>query len=199
MKKMGLLGGTFDPIHQGHIEMMERLEKALDLDGVVLMPTFVPPHKIRESMASGQHRLAMCRMAAEGHPTWQISDLELTREGASFTVVTLTTLCQQSPDTRWYLITGADMFMTFDQWYRFDDLKKLVTVCTVPRDDVSIEQLELRSAELREMGCDTFVSDWRPVDISSTLIRSRAAEGLSLEELVPAKVEEYIREHGLYR
>ena len=90
MKKMGLLGGSFDPIHQGHVDMALRMAEALHLDGVLLIPTFVPPHKIRESMASAEHRLAMCRLATEGQPLLQVSDLELTRQGASFTVDTLT-------------------------------------------------------------------------------------------------------------
>ncbi len=199
MKKMGLFGGSFDPIHQGHIEMMERLEKALDLDGVVLMPTFVPPHKIRESMASGQHRLAMCRMAAEGHPTWQVSDLELTREGASFTVDTLTTLCQLYPDTRWYLITGADMFVTLRTWYRFDEIAQMAVLCTIPREGTDTAHLAAYADGLAADGIACYV-DAKPVlTVSSTEIRRRAAAGESLTGLVPEAVAQYVAHHGLYR
>ena len=131
MKKMGLFGGTFDPIHQGHVEMALRLADKLELDGVMLMPTFVPPHKIRESMAAAEHRLAMCRLAAELSPLLQVSDLELQREGASFTVDTLSVLCEQNPDTQWYLITGADMFVTLRTWHRFEDIARMAVLCPV--------------------------------------------------------------------
>ena len=196
--KIAMFGGTFDPIHNGHVALGKHFADLLGLDRVYVIPTKTPPHKAA-AQTPGEMRLEMCRLAVSDDARFAASDIELRRQTTSYSFITVSQLLEEHPDARLHLITGADMFMTFDQWYRFDDLKKLVTVCTVPRDDVSIEQLELRSAELREMGCDTFVSDWRPVDISSTLIRSRAAEGLSLEELVPAKVEEYIREHGLYR
>ena len=175
MKKIGLFGGSFDPIHQGHVEMMERLEQALDLDGVMLMPTFVPPHKIRESMASAEHRLAMCRLAAEGHPTWQVSNLELTREGASFTVDTLTALCQQYPDTRWYLITGADMFVTLRSWYRFDEIARMAVLCTVPREGTDTATLTAYAADLTADGVACYVAPDPVLTVSSTEIRQRAA------------------------
>ena len=128
MKKMGLFGGSFDPIHKGHVSMALRLAQAMELDGVVLMPTFVPPHKIRETMASAAHRLAMCRLVADEHPLLQVSDLELKRGGASFTVDTLTALCEQYPDTQWYLLVGADMFTTLRSWHRFADIAKMAVL-----------------------------------------------------------------------
>ena len=112
MKKMGLFGGTFDPIHQSHVSMALRLCDTLGLDGVLLMPTFVPPHKLKTHMADAADRLMMCRLATAEHPRLSVSDLEISRGGASFTVDTLEELCRLYPDTKWYLFTGADMFMT---------------------------------------------------------------------------------------
>ena len=198
MKKMGLFGGSFDPIHQGHVEMALRLADALELDGVLLMPTFVPPHKIRESMASAQHRLAMCRLAAEGHPRLQVSDLELTREGASFTVDTLKALCEQHPDTKWYLITGADMFVTLRSWYRFEEIARMAVLCTVPREGTDSQQLTDYAASLMADGIECYV-DSRPVmTVSSTELRRRVTAGESLSGLVPEAVAEYIAQQGLY-
>ncbi len=199
MKKMGLLGGSFDPIHQGHIDMALRMAEALHLDGVVLMPTFVPPHKIRESMASAHHRLEMCRLAAAEYPLLQVSDLELNREGASFTVDTLTALQEPYPDTRWYLITGADMFMTLRTWYRFADIAKMAVLCTFPREGTDLGELQAYAAGLTADGVDCYVDTHPIMTVSSTEIRRRAVMGESLSGLVPEAVERYIAEHGLYR
>lgn len=199
MKKMGLLGGSFDPIHQGHIDMALRMVEARDLDGVVLMPTFVPPHKIRESMAAAEHRLAMCRLAAEDHPQLQVSDMELTREGASFTVDTLNALREEYPDTQWHLITGADMFVTLRSWHRFGDIAAGAVLCTFSREGTDAQHLQEYAAGLTADGIACYV-DAKPImTVSSTEIRQRIAAGESLAGLVPASVERYIADHGLYR
>lgn len=199
MKKMGLFGGSFDPIHQGHVDMALRLAEKLGLDGVVLMPTFVPPHKIRESMAGADHRLAMCRLAAQQHPLLQVSDLELQRGGASFTVDTLTTLCEQYPDTQWYLITGADMFVTLRTWHRFEDIARMAVLCTVPREGTETADLRDYAAAMRAEGIRCYVDDAPVMDVSSTEVRHRIAVGESMDDIVPAVVEEYIHQNGLYR
>ena len=199
MKKMGLLGGSFDPIHQGHIAMALRMAEVLHLDGVVLMPTFVPPHKIRESMASAQHRLAMCRLAAQDHPLLQVSDMELSRQGASFTVDTLTALQRQHPDTRWHLITGADMFVTLRTWHRFSDIAKMAVLCTFPREGTDLAQLQQYAADLTADGVDCYVDPHPVMTVSSTQIRHCIEAGESLSGLVPESVARYIAEHGLYQ
>ena len=199
MKKMGLFGGTFDPIHKGHISMALRLAEALSLDGVVLMPTFVPPHKIKEDMASADHRLAMCRLAAQEHPLLSVSDLELCREGASFTVDTLTALCERYPDTQWHLLVGADMFTTLRTWHRFADIAKMAVLCTIAREGTDTDRLLAYAAELRADGIDAYV-DVCPVEpYSSTQVRERIAAGEGIADLVGTAVERYILDNGLYR
>lgn len=198
MKKMGLLGGSFDPIHQGHLSMALRMVEDLSLDGVVLMPTFVPPHKIRERMASAEHRLEMCRLVAKDHSALQVSDLELTREGASFTVDTLKTLQEMHPDTQWYLIMGADMFVTLRTWHRFSDIAQMAVLCTLPRDDIDRTMLEDYAKALQADGCQCYVAKEPVETVSSTEIRRRVSEGESLSSLVSPLVEEYIRQHRLY-
>lgn len=198
MKKMGLFGGSFDPIHQGHMDMALRLAQRLELDGVVLMPTFVPPHKIRRSMAAPEHRLAMCRLAAQSHPILQVSDMELKREGASFTVDTLSALCQQYPDTQWHLITGADMFTTLRTWHRFDTIARMAVLCTIPRFGTDNTQLLEYAAAMQADGIRCFVDEQPVMDVSSTQIRQLAAQGASIKGLVPDSIDEYIRAHRLY-
>ncbi len=199
MKKMALFGGTFDPIHSSHVSMALRLADVLELDTVLLMPTYVPPHKIRESMASADHRLAMCRLAVQDHSTLQVSDMEIARGGASFTVDTLTALKEMYPDTEWYVITGADMFCTLRTWHRFAELKEMATFCTVPRDGVSAQELARYAEELRADGVSCYVDTQAEQPISSTQIRQRIAADEGLDDLVPPAVATYIREHGLYR
>lgn len=199
MKKMGLFGGSFDPIHQGHVDMALRLAEALELDSVLLMPTFVPPHKIRESMASAEHRLAMCRLVALEHPKLQVSDLELTRGGASFTVDTLRTLREQHPDAKWYLITGADMFVTLRTWYHFEDIAHMATLCTVPRAGTDTDCLKAYAAQLCATGAECYVDSQPVTTVSSTQIRDYIVAGKPLDELVPPVVANYIAENGLYR
>ncbi len=199
MKKMALFGGTFDPIHSSHISMALRLADVLGLDAVLLMPTYVPPHKIRESMASAHHRLAMCRLAARSYPILQVSDAEISRGGASFTVDTLTQLREQYPDTQWYVITGADMFCTLRTWHRFADLKHMATFCTVPRAGTDADILRRYADELTADGVACYVDTQPEQPISSTAIRQRIADGQSLDRLVPTVVEEYIRANGLYQ
>ena len=196
--KIAMFGGTFDPMHSGHAALGRHFADRLELDRVYIIPTRTPPHKLA-AQTPGEMRLEMCRLAMGEDERFAVSDIELRRDSTSYTYITVTTLLEDHPDSEFYLITGADMFMTLDRWYRFDDLKKLVTFCTVPRDDVDAGELRLRAAELEEMGCRTFVSPWQPVNISSTLVRRRAAEGLPLDGLVPPAVEEYIYRNGLYR
>lgn len=199
MKKMGLFGGTFDPIHKGHISMALRLAQKLELDGVVLMPTFVPPHKIKKNMASAEHRLAMCRLMAEEYPLLCVSDLELQRGGASFTVDTLTALCEQHPDTQWYLLVGADMFTTLRTWHRFADIAQMAVLCTIAREGTDTDKLTEYAAALQADGVRCFV-DVCPVEpYSSTQARERIAAGETIADLVGEKVDAYIRANGLYR
>ena len=199
MKKMGLFGGTFDPIHKGHVSMALRLAQTLDLDGVVLMPTFVPPHKIKENMASAQHRLAMCRLAAEEHAVLSVSDMELQRGGASFTVDTLTALCEQYPDTQWHLLVGADMFTTLRTWHRFADIADMAVLCTIAREGTETQKLKEYAASLTADGIRCSVDECPVEPYSSTQVRERVAAGECVSDLVGEAVARYIRDNGLYQ
>ena len=128
-KRVAVFGGTFDPIHEGHVQLALQFARRLKLDEVLLVPTFVPPHKLKADMAAAEDRLAMCRLVAAAHPKLKVSDMEITRGGASFTVDTLETLEGQYPGTEWYLITGADMFLTLGTWWRFEDIAELAVLC----------------------------------------------------------------------
>ena len=197
--KVALFGGTFDPIHIAHLRMAGMLADTLSLDQVLFMPTFVPPHKLKSGIAPASHRLQMCRLATKDDPRFQVSSLEIDRKGASFTVETLEQLCKERPQDEWYLLIGADMFMTFGSWYRFQDIMKMCTVCTVPRDDITAEMLYAHGKTLWD-NKKGFVILQTPVgDISSTAIRQKVENGEDLCALVPQSVAVYIGANDLYR
>lgn len=199
MEKIALFGGSFDPIHPGHIRLARRLADALELERVILMPTFVPPHKIRERMAPAADRLAMCRLAAAADSRLTVSDWEIRRGGASFTADTLAALQETYPDARLYLITGADMFCTLHTWYHFADIARMAVLCTVPRPGISRQALAAYAARLRREGAECYVDAGAEMGDSSTEIRRRIAAGESLTGLLDPAVEDYIRQHHLYR
>jgi nicotinate-nucleotide adenylyltransferase len=166
---------------------------------VVLMPTAQPPHKLKNGMASAAHRLAMCRLAVADCPFVTVSDWEIQKGGASFTVETLEYLCTAYPDTQWYLFVGADMFLSIDTWFRFADIARYAVLCAVPRDGVTRDQLCEKAVALQAQGARTVVADMVAVDISSTALRDRVMQKQSLGGLVPPAVEAYIMKHELYQ
>ena len=196
--RIALFGGTFDPIHNGHIVLARELAARLRLDRVVLMPTFVPPHKIKTQMAPAIDRVEMCRLAVEPYPELTVSEMEINRRGASFTVLTLEEMKRQLPQAELFLFVGADMFLTLSSWHRFADIAQMATLCVAPRDDVSLDTLRTYAAELEAQGARCVIEDVKTPRISSTAIREAAARSESLAGLVPTSVEEYIRRRSLY-
>lgn len=196
--RIAMLGGTFDPIHNGHLELARAFARLLSLDRVILMPTAIPPHKLKTSMAPPEKRLAMCRLAVEGDPLFTVSDWEITRGGASFTVDTLEALTAKQPEAEWFLITGADMFLTLGSWWRFADIARMATFCTAPRDAQSAAQLRAYAAELEEQGARCVIADLPLMPVSSTGLRRALAAGEDNGEWLPAPVAAYIAREGLY-
>lgn len=195
--KIALFGGTFDPIHEGHIRLAREFAARLSLDRVVLMPTFVPPHKLKTSMASPGDRLEMCRLAAGDDSLFTVSDLEISRGGASFTADTLVELQETMPGD-WYLITGADMFLTLGTWNRFTDIARMAAICAAPRGGVTADRLRAYAGELEKSGARCVIENISELAVSSTELRKRIRAGQSLEGLVCPAVEQYIKERGLY-
>jgi nicotinate-nucleotide adenylyltransferase len=197
-QRIALFGGTFDPIHNGHLVLARELAAKLCLDRVVIMPTFVPPHKIKAQMAPAIDRVEMCSLACAPYKELTVSEMEINRRGASFTVLTLEEMRRQLPNAELFLFVGADMFLTLGTWYRFADIAKLATLCAVPRDDIPSAVLRQYAAELEAMGARCVIEEIETPRISSTEIRERAAAEQSLAGLVPAAVAAYIEEHGVY-
>lgn len=199
MAKIGLYGGTFNPIHEAHIHLVKDFADQLGLDHVLLMPTFQPPHKQAHQLASPEDRLAMCRLAAAGDERLQVSDLEIQRAGKSYTAQTLEELHRLYPDCQWYLLMGEDMFLTVDHWRWPEKIYRLATLCAAPRSPDGMTRLEEHAQFLRTRGAETLLCNIRYLPVSSTLVREAVAEGRSLEGLVCTEVAGYIREKELYR
>ena len=197
--RIGFFGGTFNPPHNGHLHLARRWSDRLALDKFLIIPTGTPPHK-EASDVPGEMRLEMCRIAAaESGGLLEVSDFEVRRSGKSYSVITLSALHETYPGSDIYMVMGADMFVTLETWYDFERLKTLATFCTMPRDGVSAAELNRYRRHLARVGCTGIVADEPEVNISSSAIRQRVKNGLSIEEMVPSGVERYIREHGLYR
>ncbi|MBE6753536.1 MAG: nicotinate (nicotinamide) nucleotide adenylyltransferase [Ruminococcaceae bacterium] len=197
--RIAMFGGTYDPIHWGHMRLCKMYADRLELDKVYVVPTKTPPHKA-SSITPEEHRLEMCRLALEElDERFIASDIELRRDATSYSFYTVCALREMHPDCRFFLLCGADMFVTLENWHRFDELKELVTFCTVQRDDIDTTDLYEHAARLEDMGCSCFVTEFEPVSLSSTMIRRKVAAGESISGIVPELVEKYILENGLYR
>ncbi len=196
--RIALFGGTFDPIHNGHLQLARELARLLSLDRVILMPTFLPPHKLKGEMAPAVDRLAMCRLACAPYPELMVSDWEINRRGASFTVLTLEELRRQYPQSELFLLTGADMFLTLATWHRFADIAELATLCAVPRDEADAAALRAYADKLQQQGARCIVADLTLPPWSSTAVRERLQNGETLTDELPPAVAEYIAAHGLY-
>ena len=198
--KTGIYGGTFNPIHNGHLHIVEEFRRGLSLDRVLLIPTRVPPHKAAPDLASGEDRFAMCRLAAQGDPWLELSDIEMRRQGKSYTAETLEELSALYPQDQFYLLMGEDMFLTVGSWYRPETIFSLASVCTTPRGEKSMEALRRKALEYAgQHGARCFIEQIPYLPVSSTQVRQAVAAEEDISSLVPAGVARYIREKGLYR
>ncbi len=198
--KTGIYGGTFNPIHRGHLHLLTEFTRRLSLDRVLLIPTRVPPHKEAPDLASGEDRLQMCRLAVEGISHLQISEIEMRREGKSYTAETLEELHDLFPKDRFYLLMGEDMFLTVEHWYRPETIFALSAVCATPRSLHGMGKLQMKKEEYQERyGARCYLEDIPYLPVSSTQVREWVQEGKDITPLVPDNVAAYIQEHGIYR
>lgn len=197
--KTGVYGGTFNPIHNGHLHIVEEFRRGLGLDRVLLIPAHVPPHKTAPDLAPAGDRLEMCRLAAEKTPWLQVSSIELEREGKSYTADTLEELSIRCPQDQLYLLMGEDMFLTLGRWYRPETIFSLASVCTTPRSLDGLSALRQKALEYTErFGARCFLEQIPYLPVSSTQVRQAAARGEDVSTLVPETVAAYIAAHGLY-
>jgi nicotinate-nucleotide adenylyltransferase len=200
--RIGILGGTFDPIHLGHLEAATAARIRLSLDRVILVPSRTPPHRNIEPRASVYHRFAMTALAANSRDRLLVSDLELRRDGQSYTALTLDSLQAEGyKASQLYFIIGADAFAEIEAWHDYPRVLSLSNFVVVPRRGLSFTQLNpIPDPQSLVPGASTSVSfiEVQTPDVSSTEIRRRVASSEPIEALVPPAVAEHIRRHRLY-
>ncbi|MBX6422255.1 nicotinate-nucleotide adenylyltransferase [Thermosulfurimonas sp. F29] len=195
--RVGLLGGTFDPIHLGHLRVAEEVREKLDLSEVWFIPAGVPPHKRSEPHLPFEERLRLVRLAVEEHPAFRVLDLEGRRSGPSYTVDTLEELRRRHPDHDYFFILGLDAFVEIETWHEFRRLPELATLVVVNRGDLDLESARNLSKRLFP-GREVLFLQVRRLDISSTEIRRLRRSGRSIRYLVPEAVRRRIEERGHY-
>jgi nicotinate-nucleotide adenylyltransferase len=198
MSRVGILGGTFNPPHLGHLICAQEALVQLALDVVRLMPVFSPPHKVLEDDPGAEHRLELCRRAVAGDPRFEVSDLEVARAGPSYTVDTLAQLHEQEPGSELTWIAGGDMAASLPAWREPERVLAQARFAVAEREGAARAEIERVVAGLGGSGAVVFL-DMPRIDISSSLVRRRVAAGLPIRYLVPDGVAEYVAEHGLYR
>lgn len=199
MRRLGVLGGTFDPPHVGHLWLAALAADALELDRVLFMPAAQPPHKRPGLAGSADHRLELTRTAIADDPLFAITDLELQRPGPSFTVDSITELQAQHPGTTLMLLMAADTLAQIDTWRQPERLLELVEWGVGPRPGSVLPDPARLAASFGAGASRIHLLEGPALDVSSSRIRQRVAAGRTIRYLVPRAVETLIAERGLYR
>jgi nicotinate-nucleotide adenylyltransferase len=187
--RIGVLGGTFDPIHIGHLAAASEVFAALSLDRVLVVPAAEQPFKRGEEVASGEDRLAMARLAVAADPRLEVSAVDIERGAPTYTIDTMSDLDAAHPGSTWYFVTGADALARLDEWRDSARLREIATFVGVTRPGYDVPA-GLRDVPLVEVPA---------LGVSSTDVRRRVSVGLPIRYLVPDVVADYIGEHHLYR
>lgn len=199
-KKVGILGGTFDPIHTGHLILAEAAFESVGLDYVLIMPNGNPPHKPGQVHASMGQRTYMAELACEGNDHFKVSDFEKTPQDYHYTYETLEFLVRKHPDIDYYFILGADSLVLFHTWMEPARICKCCRILAATRDRMETEELRGHMERLeKDLGAVIEPLETPNIDISSNMLRERVQKGKSIRYYVPEKVEAYIREQNLYR
>lgn len=195
---IALFGGSFNPIHLGHIKLITAIKECFDIQKLILMPTAVSPHKSNSEMVTSEHRLNMCRLACEELDYVEVSDLEIKRQGKSYTYLTINDLKELYPADKLHLVVGADMFMSFETWKNFQHILNNASLIAVPRDDVSSDDMIEYSHILKKKGAECFILKDSVMDVSSSEIRYKIKNKIDVSDLLDKKVLNYIMDNQIY-
>jgi len=197
MTRLGILGGTFDPIHVGHLDAADAARSALTLDEVLFIPSHDPPHRPADPLATPFHRFALVALAIQDRPGYRASDIELRRSGPTYTVATLRELHQSGwKPSQIFFILGADAFAEIATWYQYPAVLECANFAVISRPGATTEATA--AAVPGDTGTGIYHVEARTRDVSSTLIRARLAAGQPIDDLTPPAVAGHIRAHQLY-
>lgn len=197
--RTGIYGGSFNPVHLGHRRLADFMCRTLQLDRCLIIPAYVSPFKVNKNAAVAPcHRLQMCRLAFDA-PQYEVSDIEISAQRTSYTVQTLEKLRELYPDDEFFLIIGSDMLLSFNRWYRWQDILKMCTLCAVSRceEDPLQELTDFADAVLKKEG-SVRICPFEPLEISSTQLREKIAVGAPTDAFLHPAAAQYIRDHNLY-
>ena len=199
-RKVGIMGGTFDPIHTGHLVLAEDVRDMFGLDEVLFIPAAKPPHKGGIATVTPEHRYVMTELATASNPFFRVSRMELDRKGPSYSWLTVTELQERyGASTDFYFITGSDAINLLDEWHRAKDLLARCHFIVSVREGVPLDEERLAKS-FGTLAAEHIHRLATPaLEISSTDIRERLARGASIRYIVPDVVADYIRKEGLYR
>ncbi|MCA9400361.1 MAG: nicotinate-nucleotide adenylyltransferase [Candidatus Omnitrophica bacterium] len=190
MKKIGLLGGTFNPIHNGHLAIAQTALESEGLDEVLFIPSYLPPHKQTGNVLDSNHRYEMVRLAIKDNPHFSVSDIEINRGGKSYSIDTVEAIAKEmTRKAKLYFIIGADSIDGLKNWKRIDDLCALVNFIAVHRYGVDKVQSSIKVKQI----------PMPALEISSSQLRNKMQHGKSIQYLVPERVLKYIRKNNLYQ
>lgn len=191
--RVGIMGGTFDPIHYGHLLIAEQAREAMNLDYVWFVPAGDPPHKKHKRISSAEQRLQMVRLAIANHPCFQVNDLEIKRSGPSYTLLTIQELSKQFPDIQFFLIMGEDMVKNLPQWYKIEKILQYVQIIGLHRPGVIADDIpDFVEKQVH------WVEEAVEIKLSSTFIQKQVRSGKSVRFMVPDPVYQYMKEQSLY-
>lgn len=200
MNRIGILGGSFDPIHEAHISLAKDALLMCELDKVIFVPANIQPFKLDNYVTSASDRFAMVKEAISDVPGMEVSDYEISSQGVSYSYITMRAMREKYKDAELFFITGTDAFLMIEQWRESEEMLDNYSYIVGTRPGYKEKELNECMTRINSK-YGTFIVNIENVqlDISSTEIRNRVAHGLSLSGLVPSKVEEYIKKNNLYR
>jgi nicotinate-nucleotide adenylyltransferase len=197
MSRFGILGGTFDPIHNGHLYIAENAKLFCNLDKVIFMPSAKSPHKLDKKVTDSIHRYKMCKMATEQEASFIVSDYEINKQEVSYTYNTLIEFQNKYKDVELYFILGADMLKDFPNWYKADELIKKFNIIAIARPGYNLNEI-VGNSFYEEYSDKITLIDLIPVSLAASDIRRQFYRGLSIKYLVADSVYDYISDKNLY-
>ena len=196
--RLGIFGGAFNPVHNGHINLAKSYLKSLRLDKLLIIPTANPPHRSNTDFVSETHRFNMLSLAFEDEDKIEISDIEFKRAEKSYTYDTVKELRKIYTNAEIFLIIGEDQFLVFDSWYNYDKLLDEVVLCTAAREQNTRQAIADYADKLFKGGKGCYIADFDPIVVSSSELRAKLKAGEDVSAFMPAKVYNYIKDKGLY-
>ena len=196
--RLGIFGGAFNPVHNGHINLAKSYLSSLALDKLLIIPTANPPHRSGAGLASEEDRLSMLSLAFEGVDKIELSDIEFKRSEKSYTYDTVKELRKTYTNDEIFLIIGEDQFLMFDKWYNYKELLEEVTLCTAARERDTRQAISDYAQKLLGGKYSCYIADFEPIVLSSSELREKLRAGEDVSAFIPPKVYKYIKDRKLY-